>query len=148
MNERFKEFDDDKYITCFFLDSQFRSRPLTAKAYSKIVRYATTIGKRLGFDLKESRALCEQIKDYHNNKPPFDLDESCSLDDPLNWWNLIDTDSQPNSLPRVARHLLAICPNFASCERGFSTLGWLFNDWRLNLNISRLESMAALEIQC
>jgi len=144
MNERFKEFDDDKYITCFFLDPRFRSKPLTAKAYSRIVRCATTIGKRLGFDLKESRALCEQIKDYRDNKPPFDLDESCSLDDPLNWWNLIDTDPRPNSLPRVARHLLAICPNSASCERGFSTLGWLFNDRRLNLNISRLESMAKM----
>jgi hypothetical protein len=144
MNERFKEFDDDKYITCFFLDPRFRNKPLKDKAYSRIVRCAITIGKRLGFDLKESRALCEQIKDYRDNKPPFDLDETCSLDDPLNWWNLIDTDPRPNSLPRIARHLLAICPNSASCERGFSTLGWLFNDRRLNLDLNRLESMAKM----
>ncbi|GBC05940.1 hypothetical protein RclHR1_06510007 [Rhizophagus clarus] len=25
-----------------------------------------------------------KIKDYRDNKPPFNLDESCSLDDPLN----------------------------------------------------------------
>ncbi|PKY35474.1 hypothetical protein RhiirB3_456322, partial [Rhizophagus irregularis] len=141
MNERFKEFDDDKYITCFFLDSRFRNRPLKDKAYSRIVRCATIIGKRLGFDLRESRALCEQIKDYCDNKPLFDLDKSCSLDDPLNWWNLIDTDPQLNSLPRIAYHLLAICPTSASCERSFSTFGWLFNDWHLNLNINQLESM-------
>ncbi|PKK74955.1 hypothetical protein RhiirC2_774208 [Rhizophagus irregularis] len=98
-----KSFNQNFYL-------RFRSRPLTTKAYSKIVRYATTIGKRLGFNLKESRALCKQIKDYRNNKPPFDLDESCSLDDPLNWWNLIDINPQLNSLP------LAVCPNFASCE--------------------------------
>jgi hypothetical protein len=85
MNERFKEFDDDKYITCFFLDLRFRNKPLKDKAYSRIVRCATTIGKRLGFDLKESRILCEQIKDYRDGKSPFDLDESCFLDDPLNW---------------------------------------------------------------
>jgi hypothetical protein len=144
MNERFKEFDDDKYITCFFLDPRFRNKPLKDKAYSRIVRCATTIGKRLGFDLKESRTLCEQIKDYRDGKSPFDLDESCSLNDPLNWWNLIDTDPRPNSLPRIAHHLLAICPNSASCERGFSTLGWLFNDRCLNLNISRLESMGKM----
>lgn len=144
INERFKEFDDDKYITCFFLDPRFRNKPLKDKAYSRIVRCATTIGKRLGFDLKESRTLCEQIKDYRDGKSPFDLDESCSLNDPLNWWNLIDTDPRPNSLPRIACHLLAICPNSASCERGFSTLGWLFNDRRLNLNISRLESMGKM----
>lgn len=144
MNERFKEFDDDKYITCFFLDPRFRNKPLKDKSYSRIVRCATTIGKRLGFDLMESRALCEQIRNYRDSNPPFDLDESCSLDDPLNWWNLIDTDPQPNSLPRIALHLLSICPNSASCERGFSTLGWLFNDRRLNLNINRLESMGKM----
>ena len=92
----------------------------------------------------ESRALCEQIRNYRDSNPPFDLDKSCSLDDPLNWWNLIDTDPQPNSLPRIALHLLLICPNFASCEREFSTLGWLFNDRRLNLNINRLESMGKM----
>lgn len=144
MNERFKEFDDDKYITCFFLDPRFRSRPLKDKAYKRIVRCITTIGKRLGFDLMESRALCEQIKEYRDNKHPFDLDETCAEKDPLNWWNLIDTESQPDSLPKIARHLLAICPNSASCERGFSNLGWLFNERRLNLNLDRLESMAKM----
>jgi hypothetical protein len=136
INERFEKFDDDKYITCFFLDPQFRNKPLKDKAYSRIVRCATTIEKRLGFDLKESRTLCEQIKKYRDGKSPFNLDESYSLDKPLNWWNLIDTDPWPNSLLRVACHLLAICPNSVSCERGFSTLGWLFNDQRLNLNIN------------
>jgi hypothetical protein len=42
------------------------------------------------------------------------------------------------------RHLLAICPNSASCEREFSTLGWIFNDRRLNLNINRLESIGKM----
>ena len=108
------------------------------------MKYITTIGKRLGFDLMESRALCEQIKAYRDNKHPFDLDETCAEKDPLSWWNLIDTDPQPDCLPRIARHLLSICPNSASCERGFSNLGWLFNDRRLNLNIDRLESMAKM----
>ncbi|EXX63640.1 hypothetical protein RirG_150440 [Rhizophagus irregularis DAOM 197198w] len=130
MNERFKKFDDEKYITCFFLNSQFRNRPFKDKAYSRIVRCTTTIGKKLGFDLRESRALCEQIKDYRDNKPPFDLDESCSLDDPLNWWNLIDTDPQPNSLARIACHLLAICPNSASCER--ESMGKMIMHWKSN----------------
>jgi hypothetical protein len=88
--------------------------------------------------------LCEQIKDYKDFKEPFDLDIACALDDPRNWWNLIDTDPRPGSLPRLARHLLAICPNSASCERGFSTLGWLFNTRRLNLNLERLESMSKM----
>ncbi|PKB95378.1 hypothetical protein RhiirA5_436839 [Rhizophagus irregularis] len=88
------------------------------------MRCATTIGKNLGFDIEESRALYE----------------------PINWWNLIITELQPDSLPRLAHHLLAICPNSASCERGFSTLGWLFHNWRLNLDLTRLESMSKMII--
>ena len=144
MNKRFKEFDDDKYLTCFFLDPRFRYTTLKNNAFSKIIRCATTIGKKLGFDLEESRALCEQIRNYKEFKPPFDLDIACALDDPINWWNLIITDPQPNSLPRLARHLLSICPNSASCERGFSTLGWLFHKRRLNLDLNRLESMSKM----
>ncbi|CAB4418793.1 unnamed protein product [Rhizophagus irregularis] len=143
-NERLKEFDDDKYLTCFFLDPRFRYQTLKNNAYSKIMRCATTIGKNLGFDLEESRALCEQIRNYKDFKPPFDLDIACSLDEPINWWNLIITEPQPDSLPRLARHLLAICPNSASCERGFSTLGWLFHNRRLNLDLTRLESMSKM----
>jgi hypothetical protein len=85
MNERFSEFDDDKYLTCFFLDPRFRSQALTKNAYSRVVRCATMIGKRLGFDLEESRALCAQVKDYIELKEPFDLDVMYALDDPLNW---------------------------------------------------------------
>lgn len=144
MNKRFEEFDDDRYLTCFFLDPRFRDKPLKKSAYIRIVRCATTIGKRLGFDLDESRALCEQIRDYKNFKEPFDLDIACALDDFRNWWNLIDTGTQPNSLPKLACHLLAICPNSASCERGFSTLGWLFHKRRLNLDLQRLESMSKI----
>ena len=87
MNKRFEEFDDDRYLTCFFLDPRFRDKPLKKSAYIRIVRCATTIGKRLGFDLDESRALCEQIRDYKNFKEPFDLDIACALDDFRNWWN-------------------------------------------------------------
>jgi hypothetical protein len=46
-------------------------------------------------------------------------------------------------LPKVVCHLLSICPNSATCERGFSTLGWLFKR-RLNLKLEILESMCKL----
>lgn len=57
---------------------------------------------------------------------------------------MIATEPEPNVLPKVACHLFAISPNSASCERGFSTLGWLFHKRRLNLKLERLESMCKL----
>ncbi|CAJ0904228.1 10920_t:CDS:2 [Entrophospora sp. SA101] len=103
-----------------------------------------TIGKRLGFDLHESKILCEQLRKYKDHEEPFDLDIVCCSEDPTSWWNLIDTDSQPDTLPTLARYLFSICPNSASCERGFSMLGWLFHKRRLNLNLQRLESMSKM----
>ena len=54
-----------------------------------------------------------------------------------------DIRGPPKLLPKVACHLLSICPNSATCERGFSTLGWLF-ERRLNLKLTTLESMSKL----
>ena len=43
-------------------------------------------------------------------------------------------------------YILSICPNSASCERGFSTLGWLTGKRRLRLSVEQLESMTKLII--
>jgi hypothetical protein len=62
----------------------------------------------------------------------------------MKWWDYINTEPEPDVLPRLACHLFAICPNSATCERGFSTLGWLFHKCRLNLNLDKLESMCKM----
>src|SRR5438270_8646645 len=81
------------------------------------------IGKNLGFDLEQSRALCTQLNQYKEKKPPFDFPFGYEFEEAINWWNVIETKPLPNSLPLVALHLFAICSNSASCERGFSNLG-------------------------
>ena len=102
------------------------------------------IGKNLGFDLNENRALCSQLNQYKEGNSPFDFPVEYGFDEPINWWNVIETKPQPNSLPLIALHLFAICPNSASCERGFSNLGWLTNKRRLQLGIENLESMCKM----
>ena len=72
-------------LLVFFLDSRFRNKPLKKSAYIRIVRCITTIEKRLKFNFDESKALCEQIRDYKNFKEPFNLDIACALDDFKNW---------------------------------------------------------------
>jgi hypothetical protein len=109
-----------------------------------------TIGKNLGFDLEEIRALCLQLNLYKESgkedsaDSPFKFPIEYAFDDPINWWELISTNPQPRSLPLVALHLFSICPNSASCERGFSNLGWLTNKRRLQLGIETLESMCKM----
>jgi len=144
IKKRYEEFDDDNYITCFFLDPRFRHAPLKKRAFNRILKCAASIGQRLGFDRYECGVLCDQLMKYKEVKDPFDLDTSVIQDNPNKWWELIDTEPEPGVLPKVAVHLFAISPNSASCERGFSTLGWLYHKRRLNLKLERLESMCKL----
>ncbi|GET56115.1 ribonuclease H-like domain-containing protein [Rhizophagus irregularis DAOM 181602=DAOM 197198] len=144
INERFDEFDDDKYITCFFMDPRFRNAPLKKCALMRIIKCAASIRKNLGFDRYEAETLCDQIQKYINEQEPFDLDIGFAKDNPVNWWKYINTEPEPDVLPRIASYLFAICPNSATCECGFSTLGWLFHKRRLNLNVDKLESMCKL----
>jgi hypothetical protein len=144
INERTEEFDDDRYITCFFLDPHFRYAPLKKGAFKKILKCCVSIGQRQGFDRYECEVLCNQLRKYKDGEDPFDLDLAMAKDSITCWWKLISTEPEPEMLPKVACHLYAISPNSASCERGFSTLGWLFNKRRLNLKLDTLESMGKL----
>jgi len=144
INKRHDEFDDDIYITSFFLDPRFRAAPLRKSAFKRVLRCATSIGKRMGFDRYEADALCDQIQKYIAEQEPFDLDIGYAKDGPMDWWKYISTDPEPDVLPRLACRLFAICPNSASCERGFSTLGWLFHKRRLNLGLEKLEAMCKM----
>ena len=123
---------------------------LQDEVYTRIAITAMTIGKNLGFDLEEIRALCLQLNLYKESgkedsaDSPFKFPIEYAFDDPINWWELISTNPQPRSLPLVALHLFSICPNSASCERGFSNLGWLTNKRRLQLRIETLESICKM----
>ncbi|GBC39261.2 ribonuclease H-like domain-containing protein [Rhizophagus irregularis DAOM 181602=DAOM 197198] len=123
------------------LDPRFRNAPLKKCALMRIIKCAASIGKNLGFDRYEAETLCDQIQKYINEQEPFDLDIGFAKDNPMNWWKYINTEPEPDVLPRIASYLFAICPNSATCERGFLTLGWLFHKRRLNLNVDKLESM-------
>ena len=144
INKRCVEFDDDNYVTCFFLDPRYRSAPLKKYAFRRILLCAASIGKRLGFDRYECETLCDQIIKYKDGMEPFDLDTTFARDNSLNWWKYIEMESEPAVLRKLAFHLFSICPNSASCERGFSTLRWLFHKCRLNLSLQKLESMGKM----
>jgi hypothetical protein len=144
INSRFEEFDDDNYLTCFFLDPRFKGAPLKKKVTDRrILRCVGSIGQRLGFDLYEIETLFDQLEKYRKGAYPFDLELIVAKNNPMRWWKLIETDPEPNVLSKVAIHLLSICPNSATCERGFSTLGWLY-ERRLKLKLENLESMCKL----
>ncbi|CAB4482401.1 unnamed protein product [Rhizophagus irregularis] len=91
--------------------------PLKSGVYARLAKTALSIGQNLEFDLEQSRALCSQLSQYRKKELPFDLEFGYGFQKPINWWNLIETKPDPESLPLVALHFFSICPNSASCER-------------------------------
>src|SRR5436305_7908059 len=64
INKRCEEFNDNKYITCFFLDPQFRNASLKKCAFKRILTCAALIRKKQDFDHYECKILCNQIIKY------------------------------------------------------------------------------------
>ena len=90
-------------------------------------------------DFASCRILCSQLLQYKNKKLPFNQAFTEGMDDPYTWWASIE--SEPVHLQEFALALFSVCPNSASCERGFSICGWISNKRRLRLGTERLESM-------
>jgi hypothetical protein len=93
-------------------------------------------------DLAQARILCSHLLKYKNRESPFNQSFIGGIDEPIKWWSSMELE--PPYLQKLAIHLFSICPNSASCERGFSICGWLSNKRRLKLGVERLESMLKL----
>ena len=93
-------------------------------------------------DLADTRILCSYLLKYKNRESPFDQPYTEGIDNPIKWWSSLELN--PPHLQRLAIHLFSICPNSASCERGFSICGWLTNKRRLRPGVERLESMVKM----
>lgn len=115
---------------------------MKTSVYNRIVKAATKVAWCLNYNAGQVRKLCSQLFRYKENKELFDILFSYEDDSPITWWESIELDS--NYLQEVAMYILSICPNSASCERGFLTLGWLIGKRRLRLSVEHLKSMVKL----
>src|SRR5215204_3666035 len=60
------------------------------------------------------------------------------------WWLSINTDKNNDQLQELALHLYAIPPSQAVCERNFSTLKWIYGDYRTKLSVHKVEAMCKI----
>jgi hypothetical protein len=100
------------------------------------------MAKKSGLDYASCRILCSHLLLYKNKALPYKQDFTIGIDEPYNWWASLEPDSP--LLQEFALSIFSICPNSASCERGFSICGWITNKRRLRLSVEHLESMLKL----
>lgn len=101
---------------------------------------AIALWKSWGHKQKSCKELLQQLRQYKLKKAPYNAEFSISSSEsPIDWWLTIFDSG--NQLQRLATKLFSISPHSASCERQFSSLGWLFGKRRQRLNLETVESL-------
>jgi hypothetical protein len=92
--------------------------------------------------LETGKILMSQLINYKENQDPYNILYDPSTMTPYNWWSCIEV--KPNYIQQLAKKLFAITPHAASCERIWSTCGWLYGKKRCNLSVERVEALAKI----
>ena len=96
----------------------------------------------IGNDQKSCESLFFQMRKYKLRSEPYEEEYKASDETITAWW--LATDDTESYLQELALYVLSVTPHSASCERVFSTLGWLYGKRRLRLQTSKVESMAKI----
>lgn len=96
----------------------------------------------MGNDQKSCEDLYKQMRKYRFYLEPYHEKFEGEDETPILWW--LSTDDTKKYLQELALHVLSVTPHSASCERVFSTLGWIYGKRRLRLQTSKVESMAKI----
>uniref|UniRef100_U9U4N9 HAT C-terminal dimerisation domain-containing protein n=1 Tax=Rhizophagus irregularis (strain DAOM 181602 / DAOM 197198 / MUCL 43194) TaxID=747089 RepID=U9U4N9_RHIID len=141
-NKRWEEFDISLYLLAYFLHPKFRTNGLKARKYSLITSAASRIWKSMGNNQNSCEDLYLQMRKYKFYLEPYNEKFKDEDETPILWW--LSTDDTKKYLQELALHVLSVTPHSASCERVFSTLGWIYGKHRLRLQTSKVESMAKI----
>ncbi|CAH1770183.1 3189_t:CDS:2, partial [Entrophospora sp. SA101] len=145
-NKRYKEFDDPIYLLAFFLHPAYKGNGVKYGQFYNIVSHAGSIWKSLGKNRESWESLSTQLRLYKLQKDDngvpnvYSAPYTPNQDTVMSWWNTCEAN--PKHLQQLALRIFSITPSSASCERMFSTLGWLYGKKWQNLSIHKLESLA------
>lgn len=96
----------------------------------------------MGNNQNSCEDLYLQMRKYKFYLEPYNEKFKDEDETPILWW--LSTDDTKKYLQELALHVLSVTPHSASCERVFSTLGWIYGKHRLRLQTSKVESMAKI----
>ena len=101
---------------------------------------AIALWKSWGHKQKSYKEFLQQLRQYKFKKALYNAKFSiASSKSPIDWWlTIFDSNNQ---LQHLATKLFSVSPHLASCERQFSSLGWLFGKRRQRLNLETVESL-------
>jgi hAT family C-terminal dimerisation region len=105
---------------------------------------AAKIWKNLGYNKASCGKLIVNLKSYKEHKPPYNLPYYEEDMTPLDWWTTCY--SETNQLQTLAQKLFSIIPHASTCERIWSSIGWIYGKRRTRLSVQNIESLTKIHL--
>ncbi|CAG8619271.1 9331_t:CDS:2, partial [Racocetra fulgida] len=126
------------------VEGQFLRISTTAAAIwqqmMKISSVITILKQNRHIKRTAGQILVAQLRDYHVRKAPYNALYTVNVDNPKTWWETCE--SKFPYLQLLAIKLFSVSPHAASCERIWSTCGWIYGQRRVNLSVENIDAIA------
>ncbi|RHZ76441.1 hypothetical protein Glove_197g113 [Diversispora epigaea] len=144
-NRRLGEFINRNYILAYWLHPLYRGMGLKQATLNEIYETALIMWHNLGHSEESCLKLLMEMRLWKRNVAPYNLTYDTYRETPMKWWLSINIqEDETDQLQELALLLFSIVPSQAVCERNFSMLKWFFGEKRMNLNLSKIESIAKI----
>ncbi|CAF1333103.1 unnamed protein product [Adineta ricciae] len=143
VNVRLKAFQNDIYLSAYYLHPKYRGGGMLTNGRSAVYKYLAEYSKTIGNNLATTKNVISALQRYEIKSGPYGL--TFTQDDtPASWWSMINDSTHKNSLSNIALQLFAITPHAVMPERLFSVLDWQHAKRRNRLNPYTLEAIAKI----
>lgn len=123
---RAKQQDQVICRLALFLDPRFRQAAISSSSniMAAFVQAAAKFGHLQGWDEAKINQLLQQLSQYTEFHPPFNLPVASAGFSCKVWWSTVGKNADAAVLAELAEVLLDVVPHAAAPERTFSTMGW------------------------
>jgi hypothetical protein len=137
--------DDPVYILAFFLNPGYRRVAVSKEIQLKDIKKGIVwIALKWGYSSEQCNRLITQVRDYYENKPPFDQQRYGS--DQVEYWTALEQSDKTDILRSIALQLFCIVIQSRGCESLFSMMGYVKTKFRNRMSDSTMEMMAQIKL--
>lgn len=167
VNKRLHGFQNDYYLSCFYLHPKYRGAGLLMNNRAAVFRTIAEYSKLIGNNASATRSVISALHRYEISAGSYSLMctkgeqffftfldrnyASRSLDQLEDtrtaWWSMVKDQTHGGCLQKIALRLLSITPHSVLPERLFSILDWQHSKRRNRLSPFTLESIAKIHTQ-
>lgn len=145
---RAKQQDQIMCRLALFLDPRFRQAAISSSSnmMASFVEEAAKFGHLQGWDATKINQLMQQLSNYAEFQPPFNMPVTSTGFSCKVWWSTVGKNADAAVLAELAEVLQDVVPHAAAPERTFSTMGWFEGANSSSMNTSTTGQKVAIKM--